>query len=112
MDSAADAHAFMPAGGEAAVYGTMPTDEQQAIIQILRDTIQETEEYALHKAEAEAYINDNSVLHRFLCARKYDEKKAGDMLRKHILWRFGIYRPFDICCEEVKPHARTGKPLS
>ena len=48
------------------------------------------------------------LLHRFLSARKYDVQKAGEMLRNHIAWRFGVYRPFEIRCEEMEPCARTG----
>ena len=48
------------------------------------------------------------LLHRFLCARKYETSKAGEMLRKHLVWRFSTYRPFEIRCEEMQPHAMTG----
>jgi hypothetical protein len=48
------------------------------------------------------------LLHRFLSARKYDTEKAGELLRKHVVWRFGVYRPFDIRCHDVEAYARTG----
>ena len=100
--------AHLPVGGEAAVLGTLPSEDQLKQIKVFRASLAETEEYKMHQPEAESYVNDDLVLHRFLCARKYDQKKTADMFRKHLTWRFGVYRPFEIRCEEVEPYARTG----
>jgi hypothetical protein len=78
------------------------------MIRALRCALRCSEEFQAHAAEAEAYCADDRLLHRFLTARKHDSAKAGEMLRRHLVWRFRVYRPFDIRCDEMRPCAITG----
>eukprot|EP00802_Teleaulax_amphioxeia_P032190 Tamp_36019.p1 GENE.Tamp_36019~~Tamp_36019.p1 ORF type:complete len:125 (+),score=11.43 Tamp_36019:2-376(+) len=84
------------------------TTAQVETARAFRETISLSDEYRAHATEARSYLEDDRVLHRFLSARKYDTQKAGDLLRKHLVWRFASYRPFEIRCHEVEPFARTG----
>ena len=95
-------------GGSEAVVGASPTAEQAELIRTLRAAVVDSPEFRAHEAEACAYISDDRLLHRFLRARKYSLPKAGEMLRRHLTWRFATYRPFDIRCAEMEPYARTG----
>ena len=97
-----------PVGGSEAVLGASPTAEQAELIRALRAAVVDSPEFRAHEAEAGAYISDDRLLHRFLQARKYSLPKAGEMLRRHLTWRFETYRPFDIRCVEMEPYARTG----
>ena len=97
-----------PVGGSEAVVGASPTAEQAELIRTLRAAVVDSPEFRAHEAEACAYISDDRLLHRFLRARKYSLPKAGEMLRRHLTWRFATYRPFDIRCAEMEPYARTG----
>ena len=95
-------------GGSEAVVGASPTAEQAELIRTLRAAVVDSPEFRAHEAEACAYISDDRLVHRFLRARKYSLPKAGEMLRRHLTWRFATYRPFDIRCAEMEPYARTG----
>ena len=98
-----------PVGGFEAVAGSMPSAAQITTIQALREAVMLSEELRAHEAEARPYVQDDRLLHRFLTARKYDVDEAGKMLRRHLVWRFNTYRPFDITCQEMESYARTGR---
>ena len=94
-------------GGSEAVVGASPTAEQAELIRTLRAAVVDSPEFRAHEAEACAYISDDRLLHRFLRARKYSLPKAGEMLRRHLTWRFETYRPFDIRAGHARWVVRT-----
>jgi hypothetical protein len=97
-------------GGAEAVYGTKPsTPEEEAAIIALRERLAKTPEYQRVATEAEVYLRDDRVVHRFLCARNHNMAKAEAMLTKHIVWRFETYRPFELRCAKLEEQSVTGK---
>ena len=88
--------------------GTLPTEEEKKGIEAMREKVKETDEFKRNEKDAARYLEDNYVMHRFLTARQYHEHKAFELLKKHLVWRFEKYRPFEMRAEEFEVHGRKG----
>ena len=56
-NTAAQAAYLLPVGGDAAIRGTVPTEEQhQSEIKTLLDAVKQSEEYKAHEVEAAKYL--------------------------------------------------------
>lgn len=89
------------------IFGTDPTEEEKVkIVQFIK-AISESEEYKKHEAEASLYVTEYNA-HRFLTARDYNQKKALNLLKLHLTWRFDTYRPSEIKPSDVEQYALKG----
>ena len=75
---------------------------------LMREKLEQTEGYERNAKEAKAYLSDDYVMHRFMTARNYHEHKSFDLLRKHLVWRFEKYRPFEMRAAEFEVNGRKG----